>query len=394
MPIASSSSSRHVSRLQRTDQSSISSNPRTPRVSNTIAQSSLRPHGLARDRLDAWMTPFAIDTRIRRQRLLSNHATDTLREVTLNALEPNTKKNYGAGLLRFTQFCDCNNIPECQRMPASDDLVAAFVARWCGIVARTTIDTWLAGLSFWHAINGAPWPSGRLLRITCTAATKHQPSAKPKRPPVTVDHLQTLLKHLDFSNTFDTALTIPSPNAFQADRHVARNAPLRLRTTPQGTHFYTLSLPWSKTTKAAGLDVTFTDQDSPTSPVTALTRHLLLNKAIPSTAPLLSYETAASPGWAPMTRDWFLQRCNSIWLSDGMDTLTGHSFRIGGATELLLAGTPPDIVAAQGSWRSRAFLEYWRKVDHILPLFISDSFSPERLSSVRRAMRRFDGHSK
>jgi len=43
-------------------------------------------------------------------------------------------------------------------------------------------------------------------------------------------------------------------------------------------------------------------------------------------------------------------RCEEIWLRAGMlDKILGHGFRIGGATELLLMGTPPDVVATQYS---------------------------------------------
>lgn len=90
-----------------------------------------------------------------------------------------------------------------------------------------------------------------------------------------------------------------------------------------------------------------------------------------------------------MTRTWFLNRCNEIWLANGLQTLTGHSFRIGGATELLLRGTPPDVVAVQGSWKSRAFLEYWRKIESILPLFISKSFSTSRIQLARQSVASF-----
>ncbi|KAF8230757.1 hypothetical protein L208DRAFT_1280409, partial [Tricholoma matsutake] len=45
---------------------------------------------------------------------------------------------------------------------------------------------------------------------------------------------------------------------------------------------------------------------------------------------------------------------------------------IGGATELLLQGTDLNVVATQGHWLSRAFLEYWHQIESILPLFISN----------------------
>jgi len=41
---------------------------------------------------------------------------------------------------------------------------------------------------------------------------------------------------------------------------------------------------------------------------------------------------------------WFLQCCNQVWVSAGFPVMPGHAFCIGGTTELLLQGVPPDIV--------------------------------------------------
>jgi hypothetical protein len=87
-----------------------------------------------------------------------------------------------------------------------------------------------------------------------------------------------------------------------------------------------------------------------------------------------------------MTKTWFLSRCNEIWIAAGLPDMPGHSFRIGGATHLLLMGTPPDIVAVQGRWKSRAFLEYWRRIESILPLFLSSSGSSNRISLIFDSM--------
>ena len=46
----------------------------------------------------------------------------------------------------------------------------------------------------------------------------------------------------------------------------------------------------------------------------------------------------------------------------------GHSFHISGTVELLLAGIPPEIVAATGGWTSLTFLLYWHHMDEILPM--------------------------
>ena len=90
-----------------------------------------------------------------------------------------------------------------------------------------------------------------------------------------------------------------------------------------------------------------------------------------------------------MTKGWFMDRCEEVWEAAGLPRLSGHAFRIGGATELLLRGTPPEVVAVQGRWKSQAFLEYWRRIEGILPLFITNSFRSSRAALVVRTMSSF-----
>ncbi|KAJ8583998.1 hypothetical protein M405DRAFT_747736, partial [Rhizopogon salebrosus TDB-379] len=317
------------------------------------------------------------------------------------------RENYGAGLLRFHQFCDEYSISEHQRMPASEHLLAAFICSWIGKVASTTADNWLAGLHLWHDYHGAPWNGHNLVRRSRAALSKHVPesSCRPRRPPVTLEHMHTLYQRLDLSNSFDSAvfciactafwscchlgeLLISSINAFNPSRHVSRSAPLHHRQTPNGISFSTLHIPWSKTTLSAGADVIITKIDDITNPFTALHHHLAANNSLPPEAPFFAFETVDG-GWAPMTRPWFLARCNQIWRDASLLELSGHCFRIGGATELLLRGTPPDIVAVQGRWKSKAFLDYWHRIESILPLFITGSFTDARVSLLQSSIESF-----
>ncbi|OBZ79905.1 hypothetical protein A0H81_00723 [Grifola frondosa] len=246
--------------------------PRKPKENNTILPSNLRPHVLARDRLARWSTPFATEFRRTSSSLLSLEASVTLYNVMLSSLDIKTQKNYGAGLLRFTQFCDGLSIPETLRMPAPEPLLAAFIAKWSGAVARTTIDNWLAGLSFWHAINGAPWQGNKMLRVTsvyaiaCTAFWCCRRLGE---------------------------LVIPSPNTFDADKHVAKSAGIRYRKLLGQAEYAVFHIPWTKTTKHAGADIIATGNDEPTSPLTALRHHQNANSRVPSTAPMFAFETSA-----------------------------------------------------------------------------------------------------
>ncbi|EJD42253.1 hypothetical protein AURDEDRAFT_42371, partial [Auricularia subglabra TFB-10046 SS5] len=63
----------------------------------------------------------------------------------------------------------------------------------------------------------------------------------------------------------------------------------------------------------------------------------------------------------PLTKGAFLSRLNEIWKAAGMDSVSGHCFRIGGTTALLRLGVDTDVVKVAGRWKSDAFLRYWRQ---------------------------------
>lgn len=325
----------------------------------------------------------------------------------LFSLDKSTHSVYGAGLLRFTQYCDSRNVPEHLRMPASEILIAGFATVMAaGKVSQSTLNSWLAGLHFWHTVNGAPWHGHDMLRTVKNGIAKLVPdcSKRAKRPPVTLEHMHALTKGLDLTNSFDSAvwavaciafwsccrlgeLVIPSRDGFDREKHVSGATEISFRTgaTVSSASFH---IPWTKTTHHDGADIIITKIDDPSDPEEAFSHHRQVNRDIPPNAPLFSYRTAGGE-FAPMTRDWFLQRCEEVWECAGLPKRAGHTFRIGGATELLLRGTPPDVVAVQGRWKSRAFLDYWRQIEGILPLFITNSFRSDRVALVVRAMTDF-----
>ena len=69
-----------------------------------INPSSFRPHVLAGDRIDLWVTPFGIKYWQTSSEQLTLEATKKSHALLIRSLEPESRKNYGAGLLRFTQF--------------------------------------------------------------------------------------------------------------------------------------------------------------------------------------------------------------------------------------------------------------------------------------------------
>jgi len=127
-----------------------------------------------------------------------------------------------------------------------------------------------------------------------------------------------------------------------------------------------LVLPYTKTTGSRGAKVVLCRQTASRNPVACVERHISVNGLGPA-LPLFSYR--APGGILCLTKKSFLKRCNSVWSSRGLPHLSGHSFRIGGNTEFLLRGVPPDVVKRMGRWSSDAFLRYWRSLEVIALLY-------------------------
>ncbi|TFK51861.1 hypothetical protein OE88DRAFT_1712338 [Heliocybe sulcata] len=319
-----------------------------------------------------WTSPHSIclDSRLRLE----------LSPGTPNA--PSTLTTYGAGLLRFHQFCDGEGIPESSRMPASRYLLAGFIAHHAGSVLGGTLSGWLTGLHAWHDVNDAPWHGdSRFVSLIRTSASKCAPlsSCRVQWAPVTIEHLLALELFLSPDDPRDCAvlavalLTIPSRLAFDRCRHVT--------SLPCGVESALFTIPFGKVEKEAGARISLTGRNL-LCPVRALRRHLAVNSGVPDNAPLFAY-VASDGGWLPMMKSAFLGRCKEAWDLLRLSRVSGHSFRIGGATELLLAGVPPETVAAQGRWRSLAFLLYWRRLEDLLPLTISKSYDRSRIATLK-----------
>ncbi|KAG1817141.1 uncharacterized protein BJ212DRAFT_1446732 [Suillus subaureus] len=266
--------------------------------------------------------------------------------------------NYGAGLLCFMQFCDSINIPEHDHRPASEVLVVQFAAAHAGSASAKTLNNWLCGLQFWHIVNGAPWSSASLLHHTRRGFSKMVPHP----------HIKQNL------GTFQPSQTCRSLNSPTSHQHLNK---LYMSVS--------IHIPWTKTTKEVGADISITACPHQTCPLTALEHHLAVNTSILNISPLFSYKDTSTDGWVPL-------HCSEVWEAQGSLALPGHAFCIGGATELLLEGIHPDIVATQGRWNSRSFLEYWRRIETILPLFLSSSFNTQRITDLDSVMNSFAQH--
>ncbi|KAG2079081.1 hypothetical protein BDR04DRAFT_1063614 [Suillus decipiens] len=296
---------------------------------NSVGSSSYRPPVLASERVFLWTTPHGVTFQNQLEQLYPESHIVKLFFVMAESLDKSTRNEYGAGLLHFNQFCDRLSVPEQDRMPASEVLLAIFIADAAGSISSSTADNWLAGLRFWHVINGAQWHGEH---SECLRHVQHglqnlvPPDLNPKHPPITLESLIQLHKGLDHSNTFDTAvlaiaclvfwcgcrLVIPTINSSDMTKHVTRSVLPIVTQESNNMRRSTFHIPWTKTTGNIGADINVTSRDHITCPHAALFRHLKANPDIPLHAPLFSFQTPTGT-WTSMTEQWFLKRCNQIW---------------------------------------------------------------------------------
>lgn len=90
-----------------------------------------------------------------------------------------------------------------------------------------------------------------------------------------------------------------------------------------------------------------------------------------------------------MRKTIFLEFCMDIWSRASLAHILDHSFRIGGAVELLLAGVPPEIVVATGGWTSLAFLLYWCCMEEILLMSTSWAYNKAHINKLAEIFEQF-----
>jgi hypothetical protein len=123
-------------------------------------------------------------------------------------------------------------------------------------------------------------------------------------------------------------------------------------------------------------------------PCAALHNHITINSSVPPAASLFAYRTG--PGHSKnMLKHNFMTFVTDIWTSALLAHVLGHSFRIGGAVELLLAGVPPEIVTVTGGWTSLAFLLYWWWMEEILPMSTSKAYNRSHLDELTTIFDKF-----
>ncbi|KAJ7602978.1 hypothetical protein DFH06DRAFT_1276165 [Mycena polygramma] len=377
---------------------------RRARAENAIAANEYRPHVPADRRILLWTTPHSLVVhKAMEEAGLSLDLQVQIFEGLLRAHEPETRETYGAGLLRFGQFCDRKLISESAHMPADRYLLAAFVADAIGSSSGKSIRNWLCGLRLWHMFNDAAWhgDEGWLPALKKSADKCGVSFKRPPRGPITDEHMRAYRATLDLNTPHGAASWSSATSCFWGCRRLgellirSRTKFSRLRDTCRSTRVArsvvngravrAIHLVWTKTTTIEGDELILTAivrADADLCPVWAFDNHERINHSPPPDTPLFAYRAAS--GWRFLTKDNFLADCSAAFRAARLDLVFGHSFRIGGSLVLLVAGVAPEVIMKLGGWTSLCFLIYWRRLAQILPLAITRAWDA-RIADFARA---------
>jgi hypothetical protein len=323
--------------------------------------------------------------------LLSSQAKDHVTQAIQSGWADSTLKRYSGSIKQFIRFCDAERVPEHLRFPADEFVLCAFAASSFGKHAGGTPRSRLSALKAWHTTHNVKWNGSARLRFVLKGVRNCAPksSRRPPRPPVNAKMLVQLVQNLDLNSPLDAAVAACASTAFWGQCRIGEllplssspssSYPLPLRSdfkrSLKDTRSCVLRLPQTKT-HHSGQDVVLVDQRYPINPISLLKNHIRVN-GVHSDQPLFSIPSSDTT-YSPLTKKLFLQRCNAVWSVFGYPHTTGHCFRIGGTTELLVLGTPPDVVKVTGRWSSDSFLRYWRSLEQIAPQYIRNIHSSRR----------------
>jgi hypothetical protein len=321
---------------------------------------------------------------------LSHYAKNHVAMAIQGGWAASTLKRYSGTIELFIQFCDAERVPSHLRFPADEFVLCAFAASSLGIHAGGTSRSRISALKAWHTAHNMEWKGSARLQYVLNGVRNLAPesSKRPPRPPISARMLSQLVEALDLNSPLDATIAACAATAFWGQCRLGEllpvsSSPYLSPPLPTRSDFKRslrdprsciLFLPRTKT-HHHGQEVVLVDQRVPINPISLLKNHIRVNK-VQGDTPLFSF---LSPhGSALLTKTLFLRRCNAIWLALGYPKTTGHCFRIGGTTELLVAGVPPDIVRTTGRWSSESFLRYWRSLDSIAPFHIRNIHTRKR----------------
>lgn len=327
--------------------------------------------------------------------LSTGHQTPSPSSLQLHLLRgwrESTLLSYNSAVNKFKAFLRSDGILNWS-LPASPDDVYRFCF-WAGRteegpktqeVTSKTLQKYLYALQVWHTFHDVPYPpiSNHKILVLLRACGRQDALApsRPIKPAVQLQHL-LLLYHTWVNGTDEDRAALDCVLvAFWGMMRLAEVTYVRKDGQP----------PWLNSVTCR--DVTQSSPDSPNLTIAirgaktakaGVAQHVLLNSQhnilCPVSAVRRRLRTMTRPedalfGYGDqtrvnLTRSRLVSKCVHVWLDHGCVGLSGHSFRVGGASLRAALGVPHIQIQQLGRWTSDCYKLYLR------------TYSPEELSEA------------
>lgn len=297
-----------------------------------------------------------------------------------------TLKHYNAAISKLLVFALEKHIPRHFLLPIDPSVLYEFVT-WAsppliddgsvqGIppIKSTTVRTYLSGIKAWHLFHNYEYPHSATPRVECIlrTASKLELLKAPKVPknPVMVEHLFMLLEGLAGG---DLESQVAYTVALVAFWGMARLGEL-LKSSVKvdqvkvkdviwepNNRFLKIRIREAKTAVIGEIqEIHCQHQSSLLDPVGAV-RRLISSTGAAEDEPLFSYPL----NWKRvcLTKSRCQNIFDNVWKKKVGVKLTGHSFRVGGASLRWNLDTPLEEIVAVGRWKSKAYKLYIREFD-------------------------------
>jgi hypothetical protein len=286
-----------------------------------------------------------------------------------------TGAKYSAHAMYYARFLLAHDLEQYLLQPTPTVLVCyvAFLAQTC---THSTIKNYLSGLrDFWlDALGHNPMEGWVKVRWALQGVRRLKQEPSRRKRPITPAMLLSFVPHLDFTSSKSVCVftamlvaffgffrksnvTVASPALFDAKKHLRRGD---VRVDSQRYCLW-VRIRWSKTLQFGDrvLEVPLQGvRGHPLDPVQWWQTYCATVPA-PAEAPAFCYLDAAGARQV-LTHALLVRTTKALVAKIGMDpaTVSGHSFRRGGATFAALAGVPAELIKLQGDWRSDAYRLY------------------------------------
>ncbi|KAE8186012.1 hypothetical protein CF335_g7564 [Tilletia laevis] len=305
-------------------------------------------------------------------------------ELLWSSVKLGTRKEYAGHIIAYLTWCDELGLPTHYRFPAAQNILLMYLRKDVTTLRAGTISQRQFALAYWHRIHRLPWALDKAdtrafekaLAINCLPPLE-------KRRPVRLNDITVIAAAAAQSE--DRAHVAIAAAAIFAFYSMSRPGEVTVRSASDpptdracwvhlldqpsfkagGPSSVILALPTEKARGTAGLDRIAPQQRHMPAlcPVVAVGQHRHVNapRAGEDATAIGAFSYLGRTGSRNELTESLFARTVNTWLKDaGRDPVTGHYFRIGGATLFFAAGRGMDEIKTRGGWQSDAYLVYLR----------------------------------